>query len=201
MPPLVHRSINSEDFFMASVLLPTRRLLSAAVAAPLFSLAVCSMAAQADDRNLPEPHHLAIAGNPADAAPLILAARRYAAFWNTGDERYARLALAPDFIDRTLPAGRLQGVAGPLQASQGFRSAVPDLSMEIDDMVVAGDRISLHLHFRGHFSGQFGKLKGKGQAIDFRAFDLYRIADGRIADNWHLEDNLALMQQFGAIQP
>ncbi|AMO93252.1 snoaL-like polyketide cyclase family protein [Collimonas fungivorans] len=186
---------------MAPASLSNRRLLPAAIAAPLFSLAACSAAAAVDDRNLPESHHMAIAGNLADAAPMILAARRYAAFWNTGDEQYARLALAPDFIDRTLPVGRPQGVAGPLQASQGFRAAVPDLAMEIDDMVVAGDRVSLHLHFRGHFSGQFGKLKGKGQAIDFQAFDLYRIADGRIADNWHLEDNLSLMQQFGAIQP
>lgn len=186
---------------MTSALLPIRHQLSAAAAASVLGLALCSTAAQADDRKLPEPHHAAIAGNPADAAPMILAARRYAAFWNTGDEQYARQALAPNFIDRTLPAGRSQGVAGPLQASQGFRGAVPDLTVEIDDMVVAGDRVSLHLHFRGHFSGQFGKIKGIGQTIDFRAFDLYRIADGRIADNWHLEDNLTLMQQFGAIQP
>ncbi|WP_041741090.1 ester cyclase [Collimonas fungivorans] len=186
---------------MTSALFSTRRQLSAAAAASVLGLALCSKAAQADDSKLPEPHHAAIAGNPADAAPMVLAARRYAAFWNTGDEQYARQALSPDFIDRTLPAGRLQGVAGPLQASQGFRGAVPDLTVEINDMVVADDRVSLHLHFRGHFSGQFGKLKGKGQAIDFQAFDLYRIADGRIAENWHLEDNLSLMQQFGAIRP
>jgi predicted ester cyclase len=186
---------------MASTLLPTQRLLAAVATTSLLSLAVHSTAAQADDHNLPEPHHLALTGSPAEAAPLILAARRYAAFWNTGDEQYARQALSAAFMDRTLPAGRPQGLAGPLQASQGFRAAVPDLSMEIDDMVVAGDRIALHLHFRGHFTGQFGKLKGQGQTIDFRAFDLYRVADGRIADNWHLEDNLTLMQQLGAVQP
>ena len=113
--------------------------------------------------------------------------------------RYAQAALSPDFIDRTLPAGRPQGPTGPLAASQAFRKAVPDLRAEIDEMMVAGDRVSVHLHFHGHFSGQFGTVQGQGQPIDFQAFDLYRVAGGRIAENWHLEDNLSLMQQLGVI--
>ena len=41
--------------------------------------------------------------------------------------------------------------------------------------------------------------QGDGRAIDFIATDIYRIANGRIAENWHLEDNLTLLQQLGAI--
>ena len=148
----------------------------------------------ADD--LPQPHHLAAAADSQDA---VLAARRYAAFWNTGNPAFAQAALAAGFMDRTLPSGRPQGPEGPLAASQAFRKAVPDLRAEIDDMVVAGDRVSVHLHFRGHFSGKFGAVQGKGQSIDFRAFDLYRVEAGRIAENWHLEDNLTLLQQLGVV--
>jgi len=108
---------------------------------------------------LPQPHHLAAASQN---AKVVTAARRYAAFWNTGDASYAQAALAPDFIDRTLPAGRPQGPTGPLAASQAFRKAVPDLRAEIDEMVVFGDRVSVHLHFHGHFSGQFGNVQGQG---------------------------------------
>jgi len=39
----------------------------------------------------------------------------------------------------------------------------------------------------------------KGETIDFIATDIYRIADGRIAENWHIEDNLTLFQQLGLI--
>jgi len=149
---------------------------------------------------LPVPHHVAD-DSSASAARVLLTARRYAAFWNTGDEAYARLALSPDFIDRTLPEGRPQGPSGPLAASNGFRIAVPDLSAEMDDVIVSGDRATVHLHFHGHFTGQFQSIKGEGQTVDFQAFDLYRIEDGRIIENWHLEDNLTLLKQLGVVKP
>ena len=162
------------------------------------ALAAVPAAALAADDGLPVPHHLAVAAGT-DSAPVLLAARRYAAFWNTGDERYAKMALSPDFMDCTLPPGRPQGPAGPIAASAGFRGAVPDLRMDIEDAVIAGDRISLRLRFRGHFTGHAGRVAGAGQEIDFIAFDLYRVAVGVIMENWHLEDNLTLQQQLGLI--
>jgi predicted ester cyclase len=38
---------------------------------------------------------------------------------------------------------------------------------------------------------------GKGQPIAFIATDLIKVENGRITDNWHIEDNLALFQQMG----
>jgi predicted ester cyclase len=155
--------------------------------------------ARAADENLPTPHHLT-ADNSATTKSVELAALRYAAFWNTGEEDYARRALAPDFVDRTLPAGRAPGLEGALKGSKAFRAAVPDLTSDVDDMTVVGDRVMLHLHFKGHFTGQFKNIQGQNQIIDFQAFDLYRVQDGKIADNWHLEDNLTLQKQLGVIK-
>ena len=80
-----------------------------------------------------------------------------------------------------------------------MRAAIPDLSCEIEQMLVAGDRVVTHLHFRGHFTGRFKDTQGRGQAIDFIATDIYRVAGGRITDNWHLEDNLTALQQLGQL--
>lgn len=129
----------------------------------------------------------------------IRAARTYGTFWSTGDEALAREALADDFTDRTLPPGRPQGIAGALAASKVFHAAVPDVKVSIEQMIVAGDRVVTHLHFTGHFSGTFNGLRGQGQPVDFVATDIYRIRDGKIADNWHLEDNLTFLQQLGVV--
>ncbi|KGF81403.1 polyketide cyclase [Massilia sp. JS1662] len=136
---------------------------------------------------------------PAQRDAGMQAARRYATFWHTGDERHARAALAADFIDRTLPPGRAQGVPGPLAASTFVRTAIPDLQADLRQMIVAGDRVTVHYRFHGHFTGKWGNTQGQGQSVDFIATDIYRIADGKIADNWHIEDNLTLMQQLGLV--
>lgn len=126
-------------------------------------------------------------------------AREYATFWNTGDESLARDVLAVNFIDKTPPEGRKQGPEGAILASRAFRAAVPDLRCEVEQMIISGNRVVSHLHFYGTFSGTFGKLKGKGQKIDFIATDIYDIREGKIAANWHIEDNLTLMKQLGAL--
>jgi predicted ester cyclase len=136
---------------------------------------------------------------PAQRDAEMQAARRYATFWHTGDERHARAALAAGFTDRTLPPGRAQGVPGPLAASAFVRTAIPDLQADLRQMIVAGDRVTVHYRFHGHFTGKWGNRQGQGQAVDFIATDIYRIADGKIADNWHIEDNLTLMQQLGLV--
>ncbi|MEG5544744.1 ester cyclase [Enterobacter asburiae] len=126
-------------------------------------------------------------------------AREYASFWNTGNETLARNALAAGFIDKTPPEGRKQGPEGAILASRAFRAAVPDLRCDVEQMIISGDRVVSHLHFHGTFTGTFGKLKGKGQKIDFIATDIYEIGDGKIVANWHIEDNLTLMKQLGAL--
>jgi predicted ester cyclase len=151
---------------------------------------------------LPTPRSIILsAGQEQAAQPVILAARRYAAFWNTGEERYAEAALAQNFVDRTPPSGRPQGLKGVLEASKNFRAAIPDLRAEIEELLVVNDRAVVRYTFTGHFSGSFKDLKGDGREISFRAVDIYRVRDGQISDNWHLEDNVSLMQQLGVITP
>ena len=112
----------------------------------------------------------------------IIAARRYDTFWHTGDEALARAALAPNFIDNTLPPGRPQGLTGPLAASKVIRAAIPDMGCEIEQMIVAGDRVVAHLRFHGHFTGRFGRIQGQGQTINFIATDIYRPVSSQLAE-------------------
>jgi predicted ester cyclase len=53
------------------------------------------------------------------------------------------------------------------------------------------------MKFTGHFTGKLGRTQGQGQEIAFIATDLVKLEDGRITDNWHIEDNLTLLKQMG----
>ena len=160
------------------------------------TLALSVPALAADSIQIKE---LVIAGQipAAQRAATLKAVRAFYEFWNTGDVALLKQAIAESFTDRTLPTGRPQGREGPAFASQRFRAAVPDLKVTVEKMIVAGDYVTVHMSFNGHFTGSFGQTRGRGQPIAFIATDLLKVEDGRITDNWHIEDNLTLLQEMG----
>jgi predicted ester cyclase len=163
----------------------------AVVACALFSTSARGDEAKIDDLVVAET----IPAAQRDAE--VKAAKAFYQFWNTSDERSLKAAVAPSFTDHTLPPGRPQGPDGPAFASRNFRAAVPDLSVEVRKMILAEDYVTVHMTFKGHFTGAFGKVRGEGQAIDFVATDLLKVTNDRITDNWHIEDNLTLLTQMG----
>lgn len=136
---------------------------------------------------------------PADRAALLAPVDAFYGFWANGSAALLERAIGPDFIDHTLPPGRPQGPTGPARASAAFLAAVPDLRVTVVQRLVVADRVVSHLRFTGHFTGSFDGRRGTGQAVDFIATDIVRVRDGRITDNWHLEDNLTFLQQIGAV--
>jgi predicted ester cyclase len=41
-------------------------------------------------------------------------------------------------------------------------------------------------------------IPATGCEVEFRAFDIHRLEAGKIAQTWHLEDYLGLLNQLGA---
>jgi predicted ester cyclase len=161
-------------------------------------------AAQVDDATaiaMAQPQELIVAGDlkPAKRAELLKPVDAFYGFWINGSSALLDKALSPRFVDHTLPAGRPQGPAGPATASKAFLTAVPDLKMAVVQRLVVGDRVVSHLRFTGHFTGTFQGAEGHGQQVDFIATDILRVQNGRITDNWHLEDNLAFLRQVGLV--
>ncbi|MFF0428380.1 ester cyclase [Streptomyces sp. NPDC004520] len=131
------------------------------------------------------------------AAQEVHLAQQLYTFWNTGRQKYLDAAVSPQFKDNTLPIGRPQGPTGPAFASKNFRTAVPDLACELSDLLVTGDKITARLVFRGHFTGIFHGVQGKGQNVDFNAIDIQHVGTDKIVEDWHIEDNQTLMAQLG----
>ena len=165
-----------------------------------FSMSFCAAVFANEDLIQPKNTVVDKSLDQKQAQAMSLAARRYYTFWHTGDPKFAELALDAGFVDLNLPVGRPQGPSGQILASAQFRRAVPDLQLEVEEMMIVGDRVIGRLHFNGYFTGSFEGRQGQGQKIEFSAVDLYRIKDGKIVENWHLEDNLSLMCQLGSLE-
>lgn len=167
----------------------------------LLLIAPTQAAAQAQTHSLPQPESMTVdrSLSPADGAQMVKAARLFYAFWDTGNAEYASAAVDHDFRDNTLPEGRPQGPKGLLYASQTFRNAVPNLHCTIEDLLVSGDKVTARLLFTGTYKGEFMGHPANGKPVRFFAIDILRIRGGKIVEDWHLEDNLTLLEQLGVV--
>jgi steroid delta-isomerase-like uncharacterized protein len=87
---------------------------------------------------------------------------------------------------------------------RGFFDAVPDLHMEVEDVVVGGEpgseRVTVRWHITGTFSGKpYMGVEPTGRPIDLRGMDLIQIEDGRVAGNNVYYDQLAFARQIGML--
>lgn len=147
----------------------------------------------------PQEQIVATGISPSQLAKLLDPVNAFYGFWVNGSRTLLDQAIAADFVDHTLPDGRPQGPVGPAQASKAFLGAVPDLKLTVVQRLVVGDRVVSHLKFTGHFTGIFMGRAGDGRQVDFIATDILRVRNGRITDNWHLEDNLTFLRQIGVV--
>lgn len=108
---------------------------------------------------------------------------------------------APDWQDNTLPPGRAPGLEGLKDAVLFTRQVIPDVAATLEDVRVDGDVIVVRITFAGTNTGGWPGIGPTGAPVRFLAFDMHRVAAGRITESWHLEDNLALLIQVGAVPP
>jgi predicted ester cyclase len=179
--------------------MPNKFMKRALIAAATLSLSTLVFSASAVAADGLKVNELVVATAPPNEQreTTLKAVMAFYDFWNTGDLALLKIAIGPTFIDHTLPSGRPQGPTGPAFASEHFRTAIPDLKVTVEKMIVAGDYVTVHMTFTGHFTGKFGETHGNGEAITFIATDLVKLTNGLITDNWHIEDNLTLLQAMG----
>ena len=84
------------------------------------------------------------------------------------------------------------------QAFETFRSAFPDWREDIEELVAEGDTVVGHFRCSGTHLGKFMGIPPTGKRIE-RIDEIYflKFSDGKIADAWGLEDNLARLRQLG----
>jgi steroid delta-isomerase-like uncharacterized protein len=98
----------------------------------------------------------------------------------------------------------LSATAAPLTAAQqktrltGLRTAFPDLKLTIEDMSAEGDRVSVRMTVTGTHQGTFSGIAPTGKKVTISAYEIVRIANGKIVEHWGGPDTYDLLTQLGA---
>jgi predicted ester cyclase len=85
-----------------------------------------------------------------------------------------------------------------LRAQVGaFRTAFPDLRLELADIVVGGDRIAYRCVLRATHAGPLGELLPTGRSVTLTALEIIRFGpNGRICEGWTWWDSPGMLWQL-----
>ena len=85
------------------------------------------------------------------------------------------------------------------QEAADFRQGFPDVVSVIEDLIAEGDMVAARWSSRATHLGEYAGVSPTGNEVEFTGISVYRIAGGRIAESWTVEDELGLMRQIGAV--
>jgi steroid delta-isomerase-like uncharacterized protein len=121
---------------------------------------------------------------------------------NAGDIDGFGELLAEDFVEHEEMPGLEPSREGVKQLFHMYRAAFPDLRMDVQDVLVSGDKAVARVRATGTHKGEFMGMLATGRSVDVQLIDITRFGDdGRAREHWGVFDALALMQQLGAIPP
>jgi steroid delta-isomerase-like uncharacterized protein len=69
----------------------------------------------------------------------------------------------------------------------------------IEDTVAEGDRVVVRWTSTGTHSGEFMSIPATGRDFTISGIDIHAVRDERMAEHWHVVDQLGQMQQLGLI--
>ena len=130
--------------------------------------------------------------------PRELVERLHAALLESRDPAVVGDFFAPDFVSHNNPPGSPPGVEGVKLFLTTFRDAFPDISVEIDEIVVEGNSAAVATTFTGTHQGELLGVAPTGRRVAVTGIDMVRVADGRIAEHRGLTDIVGLMRQLTA---
>jgi predicted ester cyclase len=108
------------------------------------------------------------------------------------------LALADDiFSSEVRNNGVLVGVAGPVGRIRERLTAFPDLTTDIEDMFVSGDKLAVTLIWRGTHRGEYGGVAATGKRVEVRDTAIWHFRGGKVAEILTLQDQFGILKQIG----
>jgi len=78
-----------------------------------------------------------------------------------------------------------------------FAAAFQDTQLTIEGMIASDDRVMTRVKLTGTHKGEFEGIPPTGKVLTLNAFTVFRLVDGKIAEEWEVLDELGMMQQLG----
>ncbi|MCH7737715.1 MAG: ester cyclase [Chloroflexi bacterium] len=120
-------------------------------------------------------------------------------FKNNANHGIVDELMSPDFVhhltDPRLPAGR----EGIKVLGQVIVAGFPDVHASVQELLADGDKVIERTQTSATHTGEFNGIPPTGKQVGWTEIHIYRLVDGKIAEQWSEIDLLGLLVQLGAI--
>ena len=125
--------------------------------------------------------------------------RFYDEGWNGNNIDVYDELVTEDFVDHQAIPGLPPGRDGFKGLNSMFRSAFPDVWVEISNVVAEDDKVGCRWVSTGTHQGDLFGIPATGNKVEVSATVFYRVENGRLAEGWINRDDVGLMRQLGVI--
>jgi steroid delta-isomerase-like uncharacterized protein len=121
------------------------------------------------------------------------------AVWNRHRLEALDTYYARDYVHHDVSRPDVTTLDGYKAWSAALQSAIPNIHVQVDQLLADGDFAVKRWTATGVQSGELAGIPPSGRAVRFSGVSTYRFHDGRIAESWYIYDLFGLLQQLGAI--
>lgn len=125
--------------------------------------------------------------------------RRWIEVWNTGDIDAIGGFVTDEYVRHDSNGPEVRGPEAEQQLVAMYLAAFPDLRFTIKHLIAEDNLVLARLAVHGTHQGELMGIPPTGNEITLTAMELYRLVNGKIAEQWVTIDALGLLQQLGAI--
>jgi steroid delta-isomerase-like uncharacterized protein len=91
----------------------------------------------------------------------------------------------------------MHGLEEYKQLYNAFLSAFHNTSIAINEIIAEGDKVMSRVTMSGVHEGELEGVPPTGATATMSAFTVFRLVDGKIAEEWEIYDGLGMMIQLG----
>jgi steroid delta-isomerase-like uncharacterized protein len=122
----------------------------------------------------------------------------FRAVWNDGDLAPFDGGVVSDDYVMHHQSDVEYSVAELRAACTDWHRAFPDCSNQIEDLVATNDRVVVRYWFSGTHEGELLGIPATGKRVQTAGIVVFRFDDGRIAEEWAMDDVAGLLEQLDA---
>lgn len=118
--------------------------------------------------------------------------------WDEGNIDAVERFLAPTYVRHGSPTQPPIDRTEQMAKLRSFRSAFPDIELTLEEASVDRDLIWFRSTMRGTHRDDFLGVAATGRTVTVPLLDLWRVAEGRVVEQWGGPDVFDLARQLGA---